>query len=577
MKQKYSITDNGEEKSKVKKFFQKDFSQIIIFAIPMIFLAIFLLYPLVLTLLRAFWKPVEGLEFPGWSLDGFKQFFTSNLYMKSLKNSFIVSISVTLFSLLIGIPMGYCVARVKIPGKKLILSLGMLPIIMPSFVGAYTWVILLGNKGIIRVFLNWLLSPLGVEVPSIYGMFGMILCMTLTYYPFVFQLAYGAFASANSLLEESAMLMGAKNGRIMRTITLPLIMPSLGAAALLVFVRAIGNFGIPAVIGGSNYVLPTLIFFEVNGFFNINGACAIAVVNVAITAIVLYVQKYVVSRHEYETISSTHKELKQHEGKGARIVATIYCGIILVVSLLPQLTIIIMSFFTKWVGLLPEGFTFANYLRIPKYSHRELFNSFFLSITATLLCAILGSLVAYITERKKPKGAALLDLSIMEPFILPGTVVSIALLSAFSGNSAIRLTGTYTIIIISYMIRRTPYVYRSVSAQLTQLNPSLEEASTISGASWFYTFRKVSVPLIMPAIISGSIMTLTTLLQELSTTILLYSGKTRTVPIQIYGAVQDGKLGEASALSVILLVVVFIIIYSTNSKKGGDFSSSLKM
>ena len=577
MKQKYSITDNGEEKSKVKKFFQKDFSQIIIFAIPMIFLAIFLLYPLVLTLLRAFWKPVEGLEFPGWSLDGFKQFFTSNLYMKSLKNSFIVSISVTLLSLLIGIPMGYCVARVKIPGKKLILSLGMLPIIMPSFVGAYTWVILLGNKGIIRVFLNWLLSPLGVEVPSIYGMFGMILCMTLTYYPFVFQLAYGAFASANSLLEESAMLMGAKNGRIMRTITLPLIMPSLGAAALLVFVRAIGNFGIPAVIGGSNYVLPTLIFFEVNGFFNINGACAIAVVNVAITAIVLYVQKYVVSRHEYETISSTHKELKQHEGKGARIVATIYCGIILVVSLLPQLTIIIMSFFTKWVGLLPEGFTFANYLRIPKYSHRELFNSFFLSITATLLCAILGSLVAYITERKKPKGAALLDLSIMAPFILPGTVVSIALLSAFSGNSAIRLTGTYTIIIISYMVRRTPYVYRSVSAQLTQLNPSLEEASTISGASWFYTFRKVSVPLIMPAIISGSIMTLTTLLQELSTTILLYSGKTRTVPIQIYGAVQDGKLGEASALSVILLVVVFIIIYSTNSKKGGDFSSSLKM
>ena len=577
MKQKYSITDNGEEKSKVKKFFQKDFSQIIIFAIPMIFLAIFLLYPLVLTLLRAFWKPVEGLEFPGWSLDGFKQFFTSNLYMKSLKNSFIVSISVTLLSLLIGIPMGYCVARVKIPGKKLILSLGMLPIIMPSFVGAYTWVILLGNKGIIRVFLNWLLSPLGVEVPSIYGMFGMILCMTLTYYPFVFQLAYGAFASANSLLEESAMLMGAKNGRIMRTITLPLIMPSLGAAALLVFVRAIGNFGIPAVIGGSNYVLPTLIFFEVNGFFNINGACAIAVVNVAITAIVLYVQKYVVSRHEYETISSTHKELKQHEGKGARIVATIYCGIILVVSLLPQLTIIIMSFFTKWVGLLPEGFTFANYLRIPKYSHRELFNSFFLSITATLLCAILGSLVAYITERKKPKGAALLDLSIMAPFILPGTVVSIALLSAFSGNSAIRLTGTYTIIIISYMIRRTPYVYSSVSAQLTQPNPSLEEASTISGASWFYTFRKVSVPLIMPAIISGSIMTLTTLLQELSTTILLYSGKTRTVPIQIYGAVQDGKLGEASALSVILLVVVFIIIYSTNSKKGGDFSSSLKM
>ena len=236
-----------------------------------------------------------------------------------------------------------------------------------------------------------------------------------------------------------------------------------------------------------------------------------------------------------------------------------------------------MSFFKRWDGLLPTGFTFEYYTRIPRYSHKEMFNSFFLSITATLLCAVLGSIVAYITERKKPKGAALLDLSLMAPFILPGTVVSIALLSAFSGSSAIRLTGTYVIIIISYMIRRTPYVYRSVCASLTQLNPSLEEASTISGATWFYTFRRVSVPLILPAIISGSILTLTTLLQELSTTILLYAGNTRTVPIQIYSAVQNGKLGQASALSVILLVVVFAIIYAMNRRKGGDMSSSFKM
>ena len=236
-----------------------------------------------------------------------------------------------------------------------------------------------------------------------------------------------------------------------------------------------------------------------------------------------------------------------------------------------------MSFFNKWTGLLPSGFTLDNYLRIPKYSHKELFNSFYLSILATILCAVFGSIIAYITERKKPKGAVLLDMSIMAPFILPGTVVSIALLSAFSGNSVIRLTGTYTIIIISYMIRRTPYVYRSVCATLTTLNPSLEEASTIAGASWFYTFRKVSVPLIIPAIISGSVLTLTTLLQELSTTILLYSGNTRTVPIQIYSAVQNGKLGQASALSTILLVVVFTITFTMNGKKGSSMSSAMKL
>jgi len=557
--------------------YHKDISQYIVFAIPMAFLAIFLLYPMFTTLVRAFMTPADDLAFHGFSLDGFREFVTSNLYKKSLGNSFVVSISVTLLTLLIGVPMGYFVARVKMPCKNLILSLGILPIIMPSFVGAFTWIILLGRNGIVRIFLNWLLSPFGIQIPSIYGMFGMILCMTLTYYPFVFQLSYGAFASANPLLEDAAMLMGAGKWRILRTITFPLILPSIGAAALLVFVRAIGNFGIPAVIGGDNYVLPTLIYFEVNGFWNINGASSIAVVNVLITALVLWFQKYLVNRHQYETISASRSTLKMNEGKGIRIFAIIYCMIVLVASLLPQVTIIVMSFFTKWIGLYPEGFTFANYIRIPHYSHRELFNSFYLSLLATILCAVLGSIVAYITERKKPKGAALLDLSVMAPFILPGTVVSIALLSAFSGNSVIRLTGTYTILVISFMIRRTPYVYRSVAASLTQLNPSLEEASTIMGATWFHTFRKVSIPMILPSIISGSILTLTTLLQELSTSILLYSGRTRTVPIQIYGAVSDGKLGEASALSVVLLVVVFTIVYGMNRSQGSKFSNAFKM
>ena len=578
MSAKYSMIENGAETSKIKKFFQKDFSQFIVFAIPMAFIALFLLYPMAITLIRAFWAPAEyTFKFTGWSLEGFRTFFGTKLYLRALGNSIVVSLSVTVLCILIGVPMGYCVARVKIPGKKLLVSLGILPIIMPSFVGAYTWVILLGNKGIVRTALNWLLSPFGVTLPSIYGMFGMILCMTLTYYPFVFQMAYGAFSGANALLEESAMLMGAGKARIMRTITLPLIIPSLGAAALLVFVRAIGNFGIPAVIGGNNYVLPTLIKFAYGGAGDINLASSIAVINVIITGLVLYVQKYIVSRHEYETISSTHTDIKQHESFGARLFAIILCLIVLIFSLLPQVTIIVMSFFKRWTGLLPSGFTWNNYANIFKKSGHELFNSFFLSLVATLMCAIFGSILAYITERKKPRGSSLLDLSIMAPFILPGTVVSIALLSAFGGNGIMKLTGTYAILIISYMIRRTPYVYRSVAANLTQLNPSLEEASTISGATWFYTFRRVSVPLILPSIISGSVMTLTTLLQELSTTILLYGPKTRTVPIQIFNAVNENDLGKASALSTVLLVVVFAIIYTMNTRKGTDLSSSMKM
>ncbi|MFA5448357.1 MAG: iron ABC transporter permease [Sphaerochaeta sp.] len=568
---------NLQHSGRLGEVVKKDITPYLVFAIPLTFMAIFLIYPMFITLARAFMPAGNKLAFGSFSLQGFTKFSESLMYRKALVNSFIVSLAVTAFCILIGVPMGYFVARVKMPGKNLMLSLGILPIIMPSFVGAFTWVILLGRQGVVRHFLNIVLGPLGIEVPTIYGMFGMILCMTLTYYPFVFQLSYGAFASANSLLEEAGMLMGAHRWYIFRTITFPLILPSLGAGALLVFVRAIGNFGIPAIIGGDKYVLPTLIYFRVNGFWDLNGAASIAVINVLITALVLYLQKRVINRHEYETISATHSEIKQHEGLTIRIIAIIYCSLVLVISLLPQITIIIMSFYEKWVGLFPEGFTLKNYMRIPVYSRKELFNTFYLSVLATVLAAILGSLVAYITERKKPRGAALLDMSIMAPFILPGTVVSVSLLSAFSGASIIALGGTYTIIVISYMIRRTPYVYRSVAASLSQLNPSLEEASTIAGANWFYTFRRVSVPLIMPAIIGGSILTLTTLLQELSTTILLYSSRTRTVPIQIYGAVADGKLGEASALSVVLLVVVFVIVYAMNRKQGKSIASSFKM
>lgn len=563
--------------SKIKRFFQKDFTPYLVFAVPLAFLVVFLFWPMASTLLRAFLGPGSRFDFSNLGIANFTRFVTSPLYRNSLSNSFVLGILVVVFSILVGVPMGYFVARVKMPGKNLLLSLGILPVIMPSFVGAFSWIILLGRQGVARYFINMVLGPLGISIPSIYGMFGMVFTMTMTFYPFVFLLSYSAFSSANPLLEEAAMLMGAGKWRIFRTITFPLILPSLGAASLLVFIRAIGSFGIPAIIGGEEYVLPTLIYFRVNGFWDLNGAAAIAVVNVVITGAVLLLQKYVISRRQYETISASRSTQKLSTNRFVQVIAVLYCLIVLVVSLAPQLTIIVMSFFERWQGLLPQGFTFANYMRIPQVSGSELGNSLYLSSVATVLTAVLGSIVAYITERRRPKGAAILDLAIMAPFVLPGTVVSVALLSAFSGNTFLSLGGTFTIIIISYMIRRTPYVYRSVVASLTQLDPTLEESSTIAGANWFYTFRRVSLPLILPGIVSGSILTFATLLQELSTTILLYGARTRTVPIQIYSAVADGKMGEASALSVVLLAVVFVIVYLMNTFQGTKMANSFKM
>jgi len=468
------------------------------------------------------------------------------------------------------------VARVKLPFKSLILSLGILPIILPSFVGAFSWIILLGRQGVIRQLLNPVLGFLGLSIPPITGMFGMIFVMSVTYYPFVFLMCYGAFEAANPLLEEAAMIMGASRKRIFRTISFPLVLPSIGAGAVIVFIRVMGNFGIPAIIGGDQYVLPTLIYFRVNGFWDINGAAAISLVSVVITGAAIMLQKYIISKRQYETLSASRSEHKLHSQPAVRIISGLFVIIVLLVSLLPQITMFVMSFFTKWYGMLPEGFTLSNYIRIPQVASMTIVNSLFLSITASLIAGVFGCIIAYITERRKPKGAIILDFAVMAPFILPGTVVAVAILATFGGGF-LALRGSFAIIIIAYVVRRTPYVYRSVVASLTQLNPTLEEASFISGANWLYTFRKVSLPLILPGVFTGMILTFTTLLQELSTTILLYSAKTRTVPIQIYGAVADGKFGEASALSVLLIVTVFVIVYAMNKWQGKNFISGFKM
>jgi len=314
----------------------------------------------------------------------------------------------------------------------------------------------------------------------------------------------------------------------------------------------------------------------VHGFWDLNGASAIAIISVFIVIIALLIQKKIVSAREYETISTATSEYKLHKHPLIKAVAIIYCLLILLISLAPQITIFIMSFFEKWTGFLPVGFTLNNYKIIPQIASKTIKNSFFLAVTASLLTALIGTLAAYITERRRPRGGILIDFAIMTPFILPGIVVSVALLSAFSSDP-INITGTFLIIIIAFIVRRTPYVFRSVVATLTQLDEALEESSTISGASWFYTFRRVTLPLILPGIISGTILTFATLLQELATTILLYSARTVTLPIQIYNTVAEGNFGIASSLSVLLMLTVFIMVYLMNLFFGDASSSSLKL
>jgi len=490
----------------LKRLGRKDYTSYLVLGIALVFVSIFLIYPLLRTVLLAFVPKGAAVTPSNFTLANFAKFRTSSMYMRSLWNSFYISLAVVTFTSLIGVPMGYLVARVDIPFKRLILSLGVMPIIMPAFVGAFSWIIMLGRQGALRL----LLQKVGITLPPIYGPFGIIFTMTMMYYPFIFLLSEGAFESANPRLEESAVIMGARLSRILRTISLPLILPSIGAGAILVFIRTISNFGIPAVVGGNTYVLPTLIYFQVNGFWNLNAAAAISLVSVVITGIALWVQKSIVSKREYETISVARSSLQKHKKPVMKVLASIFCWGVLLISLLPQITLFVMSFFTTWNGLWPQGFTLGNYGKIPTYLSGPIKNSLLLATIASFGAAVIGTLVAYIIQRRAPRGSAVLDYVVMLPFILPGIVVAVALLTTFSSGPLV-LRGTYYILLISFVIRRTPYVFRSVSAGLTQLDPALEEASILSGATWLHTFRKITFPLIFPTVVAGTMLTFVTL------------------------------------------------------------------
>lgn len=556
----------------LKRLGRRDYTSYLVLGIALVFVSIFLIYPLLRTVLLAFVPRGAAVTPSNFTLANFAKFHTSSMYTRSLWNSFYISLAVVALTSLIGVPMGYLVARVDIPFKRLILSLGMMPIIMPAFVGAFSWIIMLGRQGALR----FLLQKIGITLPSIYGPFGIIFTMTMMYYPFIFLLSEGAFESANPRLEESAVVMGARLSRILRTISLPLILPSIGAGAILVFIRAISNFGIPAVVGGNTYVLPTLIYFQVNGFWNLNAAAAISLVSVAITGIALWVQKRIVSKREYETISVARSSLQKHKKPVVKVLASVFCWGVLLISLLPQITLFVMSFFNTWNGLWPQGFTLGNYGKIPTLLSGPIKNSLLLATIASFGAAVIGTLVAYIIQRRAPRGSAVLDYVVMLPFILPGIVVAVALLTTFS-SEPLALRGTYYILLISFVVRRTPYVFRSVSAGLTQLDPALEEASILSGATWLHTFRKITFPLVFPTVVAGTMLTFVTLLTELSTSILLYGAKTRTLSIAIYDAVNDGCFGLASALSVVLFVVVLMVMYAATRYSGKSMSSSFRM
>ncbi len=527
----------------------------------LVLFVLFLIYPL-LGILQQSVISKEG-EF---TLQEFTKFFSQAYYSKTILNSFKVSIAITAVTLLLGIPFSYFYSFYHLKGSKFLFVVGILCCMSAPFIGAYSWILLLGRSGVVTVFLK---NVFGIQLGSIYGFGGILFVQAMKLFPLVFIYMNGAFKNIDNTLMEASANMGCVGIKRFFQVVMNLSMPTILAAALLVFMRAFADFGTPLLIGEGYRTFPVEIY---NQYLGENGtdhnfAAAISVIAVVVTALVFFVQKWATSKYSF-SINALHPiEKKKPTGiKGALMYLYTY-GLV-IISFIPQVYIIYLSFRNCDQAVFKPGYSLANYqLAVKRLLVRSIKNTMFLGVGSLAVIILFAILIAYLVVRRSSVLNNAIDTLAMLPYIMPGSVIGIAMVIAF-GKPPLALTGTALIMLISFVIRRMPYTIRSATATLMQIPMSIEEASISLGASKLKTFAKITVPMMSNGIISGAILSWVSIVTELSSSIILYNNKNITLTMSAYVAISRGNYGLACAFSAILTVLtaISLLVYLWVSK-----------
>jgi iron(III) transport system permease protein len=551
---------------KLSKYFQ---AWNIILLLAFALLAFAVVYPILFIFKASFVDAETG----AFSLKSYGAFFHYPFYLRCLKNSLFVSTLATLFSLLLGIPFAFFLSRYRVPGKNLLKTFGTLPLILPTFIGAEAWLLLLGRNGLFaRIF-----QQIGIEPPSIYGWKGIVMVFTLQFFPFVFLMVSAAINAIDRSLEEAATNLGAGRLRVFFTVTLPLITPAILSGALVVFYLCIENFGVPILIGEDFRVLSVQAYnefiSEMGG--NPSMAGALSMVLLAITLTITVFQKYWIGRKNYAMTSLNPQEIKALRPLTTLLIWC-FCAGLVFVALFP-FAVVMISSVTKTSGpvMYFGQFSLENFVRAFTIAPRPIVNSFFLATTATIIGIVFGIVISYLIVRKRGAVSYLLDILIMLPLAIAGTVQGIALAAAYNKGPLV-LTGTWVILVLAYFIRKVPYSIKTTASLLQQIDRSIEEASINLGVPPVRSFIKVVVPVMMPGIIAGAIIMWVTTLSELSSTIVLYYGPWATMTVEVFQRIGSGDFGPASAYATILIISVLIPLFILNRVSGRDLASSLK-
>lgn len=535
-------------------------------ALTLILLALFLLfviYPIGMLIVKSLF--VGGKV----DLSYFVKFFSKKYYWVTLVNSFKVTVLSTLLACLIGVPMAYLLRSVKIRGSEFLNILIVISYLSPPFIGAYAWIQLLGRNGFITRILNALFH---VKLHGIYGFAGIVLVFSLQSFPLIYMYVSGAMKNLDNSLNEAAESLGCNAFQRVTKVIFPLVLPSLLAGMLLVFMRVFSDFGTPMIIGEGYKTFPVMLYTQFMGEVGTNDgfAATMCVTVIVIALMFFFIQKLLGRKFTYSMTALKPMQAQEAEG-WRKVCAHLAVYLVTLVAALPQITVIITSFIGTINGSLFTGeFTLDNYRNIfSKGNTVAIRNTYLFGLEAIVVVIVCGILISYLSVRKKNTLTGVLDVLTMFPYIIPGSVLGISFLYAFNGPPFL-LGGTVIIMIIALSIRRMPYTIRSSTAIIGQISPSIEEASISLGASQVKTFLQITVPMMLPGVLSGAIMSWITLISELSSSVILYTSRTSTLTVAIYSEVIRSNFGNAAAYSTILTltsIVSLLIFFKVSGSK----------
>ena len=513
-------------------------------------LGLFVVFPIGVLTLNSLRGP-DG----AFTLAGFATVLGTGPYLQAIANTLLLAALVTLCATALGVPLAYVVARRDFSLKGALAVLPIATIVIAEVIVGQSWLMVLGNNGLVSNFLR----ELGLPVPSFYGWTGLVFSMTLVYYTYVYLGVVAALRGFDGQLEEASLSLGAGPLATRWRVLLPTMLPAILVNALVVFTLVVGNFALASMLGGQVPLLSVLTYSMFVSEMGSNPALqsSLSVISVGLVAVALVLQKWGVERRMVH-MTPGRAPRPQPLGSWQGLVFTALVGLVVALSLMPLVAIFVGAFTEARGPVMHWGqWSLRSVERALSLAPEPILNSLIFASTATLIGTTLAVLVSYLIVKKKSGLSPWLDYAVVVPLTISGTVLGIALVQTFNSGPLV-LTGSAFIMVLVYVVRRLPFGVRNASSMLFNIPASIEEASISLGVTPFKTFLKVVLPVMKGAIFSAAILMWATSISELSASIVVYTGGLETMPIAIFRQVDTGRLGLASAYGAALVTLILV-------------------